>query len=519
VRLLYTRQYGIETVLLHCGVAALGLVLTLAVDRWVPAAPVRPAAAAGWLLAMAVLAAVATTLAVRAVRQGHDLDETDRWDNLATLTLLVLIAGLVSASGGLLGAGWLLGFPALAYYGGIVITFWTRVTAVGFSALLAAAAAVSGTLTAATAPLLLGVVVTLIWVAASTEVLSRTVYQANEELEAERATLAGGVDELSGVLESAAAGDLSVTVGEVSDSRELQRLAGSLSQTVAGLRSLIGSIADGGQELSASATQLLSSAREQSAAAAEQSGAVIETTTTIEELAATAAQIATTAQAVADFAASTLRTAEDARTAVSASVAAMESIASQVDEIAGRSRTLADRGTEIGRMLVVIDDLSDRTNLLALNAAIEAARAGEHGRGFAVVAAEVRKLAERAQQATAQIQTIVTQIRTDTAAAVAAGEAGARQVHAGVDLARDVEGSLERIAAMADETTTAAKEISMATQQQRTASEQVVGAMAQVSAVARQYEVGSKESEVAADRLHEVADGLRSAITRFRVSG
>jgi methyl-accepting chemotaxis protein len=197
----------------------------------------------------------------------------------------------------------------------------------------------------------------------------------------------------------------------------------------------------------------------------------------------------------------------------------MESIAEQVDEIAGRSRTLADQGTEIGRMLVVIDELSDRTNLLALNAAIEAARAGEHGRGFAVVAAEVRKLAERAQQATAQIQAIVTQIRTDTAAAVAAGEAGARQVHAGVDLAHDVEESLERIAAMADETTTAAKEISMATQQQRTASEQVVGAMAQVSAVARQYEAGSKESEVAADRLHEVADGLRAAITRFRVSG
>jgi methyl-accepting chemotaxis protein len=354
--------------------------------------------------------------------------------------------------------------------------------------------------------------------------LSRALYNRTEANTWEREVLRARVVELSGLLERAAGGDLSVAgslssvvSGDRFGDDHLLVLASSFDETLGSLRGLVGRVRSGGELIGSAASQVLVAAREQAASASEQSSAVSETTATIEELAATAAQIAETSEQVAVFAGETLGFAEQGRVAVAASVEAMDSIASRVDQIAARALGLGEKGQEIGRILVVIDELADQTNLLALNAAIEAARAGEHGRGFAVVAAEVRKLAERSQESAGQIQSIVTQIQAETSATIVASEQGSREVAAGSGLARDVVGALEKISGMVDETTTAAKEISIATQQQRSASDQVVAAMTQVSDVSRSYAVGSKQAAAAATELNTLAGDLRSAIAQFTV--
>ena len=469
-------------------------------------------------IALGLLAAPLPLLRDRRRSRRVGVRETDALDVLGGALIWIFVAGTVVTTNGIDGPLWVL-FPlcVLMAAGTNNPPQYVGMSVATAAAVLVIAAAQGDFDRAHAAALTTYSLITLI-VGVVGGLVASFAWRSFDSTDEARTELSNQVAQLAQILQRAAGGDLAVRVEEDLDQEHLKVLGEAFNNTLEGLHQLVGQVRAGGDQVTASASELLALAEAHAAGASQQSSAVAETTSTIEELAATAAQIAETADSVARYAAETLLCGEQGRTAVDASVHAMDGIVDHVDAIALRAATLGEKSEQIGRIVNVIDELSDQTNLLALNAAIEAARAGENGRGFAVVAAEVRKLAERAQESTSQIKRIVGEILGETQATIAATELGSVQAREGSELAKAAVVALDRIAAMVEETTTAAREISIATQQQRSASDQVVTAMSQVSDVSQQSAYGSRQTAAAVAQLNQFADALHTSIARFTVA-
>ncbi|MCX8076751.1 MAG: methyl-accepting chemotaxis protein [Aquificaceae bacterium] len=136
-------------------------------------------------------------------------------------------------------------------------------------------------------------------------------------------------------------------------------------------------------------------------------------------------------------------TSEQTLVKVSSTIEEVEGLKGLSEETAKVINTLVDKTMKVGQVINLIRDIAEQTNLLALNAAIEAARAGEAGRGFAVVADEVRKLAERTQKATVQVQEVLISLKEEAKSTMEKTQGVKASIEHAVDgismLAKDVE--------------------------------------------------------------------------------
>jgi len=194
-----------------------------------------------------------------------------------------------------------------------------------------------------------------------------------------------------------------------------------------------------------------------------------------------------------------------------------EAMASSVQTTAGHIQELGTQSAQINSILGVISDIASQTNLLALNAAIEAARAGEQGRGFAVVADEVRKLAERTSQSTAEISAMVEGIQSGTKRAVAGMESGLLQVGESVHLSHQARDAFEQMKASSLEVSQVVQQIARAISVENSNERAIQSHVEQLRNLIEHNDSAMQDVVASAGRLNSTSAALAQAIARFKL--
>ncbi|WP_372240143.1 methyl-accepting chemotaxis protein [Pseudomonas sp. R-28-1W-6] len=202
---------------------------------------------------------------------------------------------------------------------------------------------------------------------------------------------------------------------------------------------------------------------------------------------------------------------------IASSLRQIDQLSSTIDQAVKVISTLAAESTQIGSVLEVIRSIAEQTNLLALNAAIEAARAGEQGRGFAVVADEVRLLAQRTQQSTAEIQSMIERLQGNSEAAVKVINASSQASQQTVEQARQAGESLSQIASSLRNLTGLNASIASATLQQSHVVEDINHNVTQAASLAHENALAADQSSQASQHLGQLAGQLSQLLGQFRV--
>ena len=299
--------------------------------------------------------------------------------------------------------------------------------------------------------------------------------------------------------------DMSQRVAELADLESRRAHVIEVGGEVAGLAERV-----------ASASELLSaSADEQARGAQKQKAQTDSVATAMEEMTATVLEVAQNASA-------TSQAAEEARTSarqgvdmVGQAVRGINNVSESAGKLSEVLAQLDSQAAEIGRIINVINDIADQTNLLALNAAIEAARAGEAGRGFAVVADEVRKLAEKTMTATKEVEQAIGTIQQRSRHATESMAETAEQVNESTELSNKAGESLQAIMKSIEDMAMRISQIAAAAEEQSSAAEEINRSIEDIAAVSKEADEGASQSAVATRDLAELAQELMTVSTQF----
>jgi twitching motility protein PilJ len=319
------------------------------------------------------------------------------------------------------------------------------------------------------------------------------------------------LDELS----SLADGDLTVQATVTEDITGA--IADSINYAIEALRELVTTITGSAVSLDASAKQTQASAGQLAKASVAQSKQVALASESVAAMAASTEEVSGNAERSADVARHSVDVAHKGGEAVRRTIDGMNAIRETIQETSKRIKRLGESSQEIGNIVELINDIAEQTNILALNASIQASMAGEAGRGFAVVADEVQRLAERAANATKQIEVLVRTIQADTNEAVVSMERSTTDVVGGALLAENAGAALEEIEQVSNQIASLVQNISASSRQQASAAQNISRTMVVLREISSQTAENSAATSGSVGKLAELSAQLRKSVAGFRL--
>ena len=271
-----------------------------------------------------------------------------------------------------------------------------------------------------------------------------------------------------------------------------------------------------GGVVSSASTELSAQIAQSDRGAADSAQRLSEAATAMNEMNATVQEVAKNAGSASTASAETREKAEAGAQVVEKAVRSIDQVHQMSLELKGDMTQLNEHAQDITRIMNVISDIADQTNLLALNAAIEAARAGEAGRGFAVVADEVRKLAEKTMASTTDVGNAIKAIQESTTKSMTSVDNAVTQIAQATEYANQSGQALQEIVATVEATGDQVNAIATASEEQSAASEEINQSIVQVNDMSRQTAEAMAEAAKAVSDLAAQAQGLTNLIQELK---
>jgi twitching motility protein PilJ len=349
------------------------------------------------------------------------------------------------------------------------------------------------------------------WVYSKTVDKRRTNELRVRENERNQEAIMRLLDELS----SLADGDLTVQATVTEDITGA--IADSINYAIEALRELVTTINDSAIQLDGAAKQTQGAAAHMAKASSAQSRQISAASESMADMAASIEEVSGNSERCSDVARHSVDVAHKGGDAVRRTIDGMNAIRETIQETSKRIKRLGESSQEIGNIVELINDIAEQTNILALNASIQASMAGEAGRGFAVVADEVQRLAERAANATKQIEVLVRTIQTDTNEAVVSMERSTTDVVGGALLAENAGAALEEIEQVSNQIASLVQNISASARQQAAVSGNISKNMQVVREISSQTAEGSTATSTSIAKLAALSAQLRKSVAGFRL--